>query len=118
MSRGDANGFEEFRTRVANHGILPAVPGNSSYSSNGAAHRPNTMAPSGVSRGYHAGAPPARREFCPSEGALSISANDVLVMFKASPFYDEVETILQPVELPGRHSHFSYPHLRTELTGC
>jgi len=115
VARGDAQGFETFRYRVVNHGAAPpSQQGQLANGSSGVAHRTSAMAPA---RNLASGAPPARRELYQKIPANAHPADNPLVTFKSSPFYHELETVLNPVELPGRYC-LSLPLCKGPLIRC
>lgn len=83
VSKGDAVAFEEFKQRVANHGLAPQ-PGQASYNGGGggATYRSSAMPPGHGAKGPMPGAQGPR------------------MSFKKSPFYDVVSDILRAQKLP------------------
>jgi hypothetical protein len=73
VSRGDVNGFELFKHRVANHGNAPQAGQASTSGVNNAANgisRPAAMGP----RGLASGTVPARRKFF-AQTAMKLEAS-------------------------------------------
>lgn len=113
VKRGDQTDFNDLNYRVAHHGQAPPprshtsgpVAGSSNYQNTNAyhhnnqsmSHRPTLMA------GRSAAA--SKCEASPSLVSHSSTADEISV-FKSSPFYDVLETIVPLEGLPGKHPRF------------
>jgi len=112
IAKGDPAGFETFRVRVANHGIVPAgqSPTAAGYSAT-AGYRPNSMAPGGGAKN-HADGGASRRELRASFRDMR-HADVRTVNFRSSCFYEKLEPVLKPQDLPGRLPFPQTSFLRT-----
>ena len=110
LAKGDPAGFETFRVRVANHGLVPAGAAQTTTSAGygaSAGYRPNTMAPGGGAKVYGGGG--ASRRKSRDENRDVSRTNGHAVAFRSSCFYEKLEPVLKPQDLPGRFP-FSSPH--------